>query len=143
MLFTQAHGRKVVSTGTAATIGHLHGYVVDPASRRVIALTLKKTPVSGSMLPFSDIIGFGVDAITVAGDHLIVEPDEELAALDAKAHAILGKQVLTTAGQLVGTVTDVDFDPATGVIAALVLDEQTIDGQRLIGAGSFAVIIAA
>ncbi len=143
MLFTEAHGRKVVSTVTAATIGHLRSFVVDPTARRVVAITLKKkTPVSGSALPWAAITGFGADAVTAAGDHLLIELDDQLAELDSKAHTILGKQVLTTAGYRIGTVSDVDFDPTTGAISVL-LAGQSIDGQRLIGVGSFAVIVAA
>lgn len=143
MLFTEAHGRKVVSTGTADTIGHLRSFVVDPAARAVVAITLRtKTAVSGTVLPWAAITGFGADAITAAGDHLLIEPDERLIALDSKAHTILGKQVLTTAGDRIGAVSDVDFDPATGAISAL-LAGQSIDGQRLIGVGSYAVIVAA
>ena len=63
--------------------------------------------------------------------------------LDDKAHTLVGKQVLTTAGYRIGTISDVDFDPTTGAITALLLGEQSIDGRRLIGAGSYAVIIAA
>ena len=143
MLFTEAQGRKVVSTDTADTIGHLHSYVVDPAAKRIVALTLKKTPAAGSVLPWSDITGFGADAITAAGQHLLLEPDEQLSALDDKAHTMVGKQVLTTAGYRIGTISDVDFDPTTGAITTLLLAEENIDGRRLIGAGSYAVIVAA
>lgn len=143
MLFSETHDRKVVSTDTADTIGRLHSYVVDPAAQRIVALTLTKTPVDGTVLPWRDITGFGADAITAAGLHLLVEPDDELASLAAKAHTIVGKQVLTTAGCHIGTVADVDFEPTTGTITALLLGEQSIAGHRLIGAGSYAVIIAA
>ena len=143
MLFTEAQGRKVVSTDTADTIGQLHSFIVDPDTKRVVALTLRKTPAAGSVLPWSDITGFGGDAITAAGQHLLVEPDQQLIALDDKSHTLVGKQVLTIAGYRIGAISDVDFDPTTGAINTLLLAEQNVDGHRLIGAGSYAVIITA
>lgn len=143
MLFSEAHGRKVVSVGTAATVGNIRGYIVDPAAAQIVALSLNKTPDSGNVLPFSDITGFGADAITVAGDQLIVEPDERTSQLDGKAHVMVGKQVLNTDGQRLGVVADVDFDPASGQIKALILAEDSVPGAKLLGVGSYAVVVRA
>lgn len=143
MLFSEAHGRKVVSIGTAATVGHVHGYIVDPATQQVVALSLNKTRGRGNVLRWTDITGFGADAITVTGDQLIAEPDEQISQLDGKAHTLVGKQVLNTDGQRIGAVADVDFDPATGKITVLVLAEESVAGSRLLGAGSYAVVVRA
>ncbi len=141
MLFSEASGQRVVSTGNASTVGHVGSFVIDPAVQRVVALSLKKTPVTGTLLPWSDITAFGADAVTVAGDHLIVNEEGAFAELNSKQHAILKKRILTSAGQQIGIVRDVDFDPADGRILGILTDDQPIDGRTLLGIGSYAVIV--
>ena len=141
MLVSEAVGRKVVSTADASTAGVVDSFVLDPTAGTVAALSLKKTAGAGSMLPWSDVTAFGVDAVTIADAHLIVEPQGELAELSGKPHHMLKKRILTTAGLQVGTVRDVDFDPETGRILSLITDDQPIDGRGLVGIGSYAVMV--
>ena len=143
MLFNEASGRKVVSTGSAATVGKVKSFIVDPGSQRVVALRLSKTPDSGTVLRWKDIHAFGADAVTVTDVALIVEADAELDALDAKQHTIIGKQVLTSEGRKVGSVVDVDFDPADGRLVSLVLSDHSIEGAKFVGVGSYAVVVKA
>ncbi len=143
MLFSEAVGQRVVSTTSAATVGHVGSLVIDAAAQRVVALSLKKTPVSGTLLPWSDVTAFGVDAVTVTSESQIIEEQGEYAELNSKAHVILRKRILNTAGLQVGTVRDVDFDPADGRILGILTDDQPIDGQTLLGVGSYAVVVRA
>jgi sporulation protein YlmC with PRC-barrel domain len=143
MLFSEAVGQRVVSTSSAATVGHVGSMVIDPVAQRVVALSLKKTPVSGDLLPWTEITAFGVDAVTVGSESQIVEEQGRFAELNAKAHAILKKRILTTDGLHVGTVRDVDFDPADGQILGILTDDQPIDGHALLGVGSYAVVVRA
>lgn len=144
MLFSQALGRRVVSTSDAETVGIIDGYVLDPAQQQVLALTLKKTAGNGDVLPWKDVLAFGDDAVTVERSTLIVEADERIAELRGKHHVIAKKQVLTTSGQMIGKVHDVDFDSSDGRIAFLVLDNHNqVDGSNLLGVGSYAVVVRA
>jgi sporulation protein YlmC with PRC-barrel domain len=143
MLFSEAMGRKVVSTDTASTVGQVSGYVVDPRLPGVVALTLSKTSSQGSALPWPNIIAFGVDAVTVPGAAAVVEPDQYLVELGGKPRALLHKRVLTTSGVQLGTVLDVDFDPTLGRLAALLLERGPIAAARLLGVGSYAVMVQA
>ena len=140
MLFSEALGRTVVSTDTASTVGGVSDYVVEP---RVVALILSKTSSQGSALPWPNIIAFGVDAVTVPSAAAVVEPDPYLAELAGKPHTLRHKRVLTTSGVQLGTVLDVDFDPAIGRLAALLLEQGPIDAARLLGVGSYAVMVRA
>jgi sporulation protein YlmC with PRC-barrel domain len=143
MLFSEAIGQRVVSTTSAATVGHVGSLVIDPAGQRVVALSLKKTPVSGTLLPWADVTAFGVDAVTVASESQIIEEQGQFAELNSKAHIILKKRILNTAGIQVGTVRDVDFDPADGRILGILTDDQPVDGRALLGVGSYAVVVRA
>ncbi len=109
----------------------------------MVALSLKKTPVSGDLLPWAEITAFGVDAVTVGSESQIIEEQGHFAELNSKAHAIVKKRILNTAGLQVGTVRDVDFDPADGRILGILTDDQPIDGRALLGVGSYAVVVRA
>ena len=146
MLFSQAKGHKVVSSSTAATVGKVSSFVVSPVTRSVVAVKLKKTE-SGDFLRWSDLAAFGEDAVTVSEASRIGDGGPDVQALAGKAHAILGKRVLTSGGDELGKVHDVDFDPATGALTTLLLTTavkgQTVDveASRLLGIGSYAVVV--
>lgn len=145
MRFSEAKGRKVVSTSTADTVGKVDRLIVDPATKSVAALELKKTS-QASGLAWANITSFGTDAVTVAAEDKLAAHSEEIEVLAAKDRRILGKMVLDNAGDELGTVKDVDFDPSNGVITSLLLEDGNlpeVPGSRLIGIGSYAVIVAA
>ena len=71
--------------------------------------------------------------MTVPRAAAVVEPDPYLAELAGKPHTLRHKRVLTTSGVQLGTVLDVDFDPAIGRLAALLLEQGPIDAARLLG----------
>lgn len=138
--YSDANGRKVVSTSTAETVGKIDGFVVDPSRRSVIALEVKKSE-TGDVLLWQDIEGFGDDAVTVTGADKIVDAPAEIDALLGKDHELKGKRVLTTSGLELGKVRDVEFDPQTGAITTIVLKGHEIPGSALTGVGSYAVVI--
>lgn len=142
MLFSDAKGRKVVSTSTAETVGKVNAFVVDPTSRSVLAIHLKKAE-SGDTLRWSDVTGFGEDAVTVSGADVITVATADVAALSDKAHQVLGKRVLDSRGDDLGEIKDVDFDHTDGSITAFVLDSGRVAGSRLVGIGSYAVVVKA
>ncbi len=140
MLFTQVTGHKVVSTGTAETVGQVAGLVLDPRSHSVVAVALKKTPHGDTVL-WNDITSFGTDAVTVVGHEVIGEADDAVKELSGKTHDLLGKRVLNTRGEDLGTLQDVRFDPASGGVETLLLAGRDVVGSLLIGIGSYAVIV--
>ncbi|HTC68221.1 MAG TPA: PRC-barrel domain-containing protein [Acidothermaceae bacterium] len=142
MRFSDAVGRQVVSTSTATTVGKVDEFVVDPRRHAVIAVLLKKTE-GGDTLLWSDILAFGADAVTVTSAGKIVDASPAITALSGKGHHLLGKRVLTSAGDELGRVDDVEFDPETGTINSLALVSGDVAGTRLIGVGSYAAVVRA
>jgi uncharacterized protein YrrD len=138
--FSDAAGRQVVSTSTAETLGQVEEFILDPQRHVIAALRLKKTSQADTLL-WTDITAFGADAVTVAGVEKLATAGPQLTALGGKDHRVLGKRVLSTAGDELGTINDVEFDPETGTVTALVLVTGDIAGIRLIGIGSYAVIV--
>ena len=55
----------------------------------------------------------------------------------------MGKRILSSAGDELGEVDDVEFDPESGQIQPLIAGNQDIAGERLIGIGSYAVVVTA
>ncbi len=143
MMFSAANGHKVVDTSSADTLGTVSGLLVEPSTHSIVALRVKKTR-SGEVIRWRDITAFGSEAVTVPGDGVVTDSDAELDALAGKAQELVKKRILTSAGDELGTVKDVDFDPATGVLTAFLLDgAPDVAADRLIGVGSYAVVVRA
>lgn len=140
MLFSEAMHRKIVSTDTADTVGRVDGFLVDPDRHSILALSVGKAH-RGDTLRWADLAAFGPDAVTVDTSSRIAEADEELKALGGKRNKILRKRVLSTHGDELGSVADVEFDPANGLITALHLADEQVEGVRLVGIGSYAVVV--
>lgn len=140
MLFSEASGRKVVSTSTAETVGQIADFVIDPQSHSLVALTLKKTD-HGDTLLWRRITAFGADAVTVPAAEVIIDDNDAVAELSGKDQRLIGKRVLNSAGEDLGPVADVDFDPDTGRLVALTLTTGTIAGDGLIAIGSYAAVV--
>lgn len=143
MLFSEAKGRRVIATDTASTVGTVDGFLVDPSVARVLALRLKKTSGSGDTLHWEDLTAFGADHVTAPAADVITDARGRAAELDAKAAELVGKRILTDAGDEAGTVSDVDFNPDNGAVVSLITSNGTVYGSRLIGCGSYAVVINA
>ncbi len=141
MRYSDLKGHKVVSTSTADTVGKVDGFVLDPATRHLVALELKKTQ-AGSLVVWPDLAAVGTDVVTVADAEKVIEPDAELTELAGKDRSVLKKRVLTECGEDLGSVKDIDFDPKTGELRELLLSDATVAGERLLGIGSYAVVVA-
>ena len=143
MLFSQARKRDVVNTATATRVARVDGFVVLPGPTRVALLRLGKVSGAGTLLSWDDVQGFGPDAVTIATD-AVIRPARD--AIEQRAEDndldILGKRVLSEHGTELGMITDVDFDPETDAVTTLITKSETIDGQRMIGLGGYAVVVS-
>lgn len=140
MLFSEATGHRVMSTDTATTVGTVNGFVVDASAARVVAMRLKGSS-GGDTLHWEDLTSFGTDTVTVPSAGVITDARGRTAELDTKAAELHGKRVLTDAGTDVGTVADIDFNPANGSLIAILTSGGIIYADRLIGCGSYAVVV--
>jgi sporulation protein YlmC with PRC-barrel domain len=143
MKFSEAAGRKVVSTSTAETVGRIADYIIDPRQKTLAAIVLKKTSGKEDTIPWDSVDAFGDDAVMIKDEDVLVVPSGRLAELLDKNLREHGKLVLSSAGVDLGKVDDVEFDPKTGALTALLLTDTSIDGKRLLAAGSYAVIVQA
>jgi sporulation protein YlmC with PRC-barrel domain len=148
MLFSEARGRRVVGIETAEKIATVTACTIAPSPPRVTALRLKGSGLlagrgRGDVLMWDGVQSFGTDAVTVRSADRIrtgkAAPAEEA---DPRRDPI-GKPVLTEAGEALGTVKDIDFDRTDGRIHRLVTTGGDIPGERLVGAGGYAVVVTA
>ncbi len=142
MRLTECRKRPVLDTSTALTLGKVDGLVLDPATRTVVAVTVKRKGDADTLL-WGALQSFGPDAVTVGSEQALTEADEHVVELRTKRHAAVGKRVLTDAGDEAGTLQDVEFDPASGAVTALLTSAGEVAGDRLLGIGAWAVVVRA
>jgi uncharacterized protein YrrD len=136
MRFSECRKRPILDTATAQQVGRVDGFAVDAAGRRVHAVLVGKSR-DGSVLPWEQVKGFGPDAVTIESSSVLRRSS---GGLD-DAGDLTGARVLSERGFELGAVRDVEFDPATGSLLELVLDQRSIPGDDLLGYGSYAVVV--
>lgn len=141
MRVKETRKRDVVSTADAETVGRVADVVVDPDPARIVALRLDKVAGDARYVSWQDLQAFGQDVVTIPSHDVLRQPENDRERKVGKDFAVLGKRVLTDAGRELGTVSDVEFDPETGRVTALLTDREQIDGARLRGIGTYAVVV--
>lgn len=142
MRFKESHNRKVVSLANAESIGKVARFVVDVPGRKVLALRLRKTDDKHRpYLLWESVSGFGDDAVTVPDATVLCAGDEALQAAADKHRELIGKLALSTGGDEMGVVSDVEFDPVTGLLEHIHCTGSTARGDALVGVGSYAAVI--
>lgn len=142
MRFKESADRKVVSLANAESVGKVNHFVVDVPTHRLSALQLHKTDDKHrQFLPWELIRGFGDDAITVEQASVLTEGDEALQRGADKHHQLIGKLALSTLGDELGKISDVEFDAETGLLQSIYYDGGEARGENLKGIGSYAVVL--
>lgn len=139
MRWTDILGHDVIDTTTAESVGKIKGLVADPQATSIAGIVVEDRVVS-----WSDASGIGADALTLGGPDLLHEPSSELElrAVEGAGDPI-GKRVITENGVEIGKVDDIDVDADTGAIREVILADDEIKGARLVGIGSYAVMVSA
>jgi sporulation protein YlmC with PRC-barrel domain len=140
--FSEVLGQGVVSAATAERLGTVAGLVVDPAGGRIASVRVGGGPAE--FVSWEDLRGIGPDAVVVSADAALRMPRPGLEERAVAGHVdLLGKRVLTDAGEEIGTVADVEFDPETGRLTAVVVGERRLPGDGVRGVGPYAVVVRA
>lgn len=141
MKYLDAIGQKVVSRATAETLGELSGLVLIPSTIGITALQVGKGR-KARFVDWASITGLGTAAVIVDDELHLREPrdEREKAMADGDLDPI-GRLVLSTAGNIAGTVTDLEFDELQGELRVLHTTEGPVDSARLRVIGPYAVVI--
>ena len=134
MHLSELKGRRVVSRASAETLGDVSDLWLTTGPATVSALHVGKGRKAATV-PWNQIVGIGPDAVVVT--------DDEAAAGTAEGASPVGRLVLSELGNAVGTVSDVEFDETSGTVISLATDSALIEGDRLLAAGPYALIVTA
>jgi uncharacterized protein YrrD len=108
---TELMGLPVVALDTADPVGEVRDVLVDPARSKVVAFTVRgrglfSPPLLG-LLPRKAVKSIGEEALTIkTASDLVRERDGMASALDDQVE-VLGQDVVTDGGGIVGEVVDV------------------------------------
>ena len=130
--FREVRGERVISSDDAQQVGKLAHLVVDPNTRRVTDVAID----GGKRLVPWAVVAFGPDAIMVSN------ATEVHALTDDRAkHDLLDRLILSDQGNDCGTVHDVEFEPETGELLAILAEHGRIEPDRMLAIGHYAVVI--
>ena len=141
--FVAAVGRKVVSRATARELGSVAHLLVTPDCRQVAAVIIGKGK-KAHVVDWLQVTGFGADAVMVSDESALRPPrdDRERAGAGGQLELLM-KRTLSELGHEHGPVDDVTFDPVLGTIETLQIGGRPVHADEVLGAGSYAVILAA
>ncbi len=143
MRVTDLNKRPVIDVATATTVGRIDDVVVDPASRQLVGLALRKTSGKASWLAWDRLKAMGVDAATIDTVDALTEGPEEEMPPALRRGKVIGGVVLTSGGLALGTLADVEFDPDSGLVTGLLLDGgRGLPAESLIGIGTYALVVS-
>lgn len=142
MLLSQVLGHPVISADDARPAGEVAGLGIDPRTRRITELYLRDARSGGDSVPWTRVRGMGPDAVII--DTTAAATEAAPGGAHPRTHKkLLGKRVLTEYGEDIGTLTEVTFDPETGSVGDLHIGREQVPGSRLVGLGSYALVIGA
>ncbi|OYP16677.1 hypothetical protein CFC35_20985 [Streptomyces sp. FBKL.4005] len=139
MLFSRTIGLPVITGDDATSLGTVRDLTLDAAGAVVAGVRLSGGPDRTDVLPWTAVAAVGPDALIVRSRHAA---DPEQTPLPAH-HSPLGSRVLTDLGTEHGTVQDIAFDAASGRVLTLYTALGDIPGARLLGLGSYALVVRA
>ena len=133
-----AVGKPVIHHETAEQVGQVRSIALDPTGRSAVAVVTTEGR-SSRVVEWPDVHSIGPDAVII--DRVRdVRPDED--RLVSGAQDPLKKRVLSDRGNEHGSVNDVIVDES-GLVQSIDVDGVSVDGTRLRGIGSYALVIEA
>jgi uncharacterized protein YrrD len=140
MRIREARKRPVVNTSTAETVGHVDGFLIEAETARITGLRID-TDGPATILPWDRLAAFGPDAVTVADASALRAPaDPAEQRRSDPALDPIGKLAIEETGNGLGTVSDVDFDPDSGALRAVITEVYELPADKLLGLGGYAMV---
>ncbi|QXC60857.1 PRC-barrel domain-containing protein [Aquihabitans sp. G128] len=133
----------VLDTSAAARVGRVDAPIVDATKHRVTGLLVGGVEDGAVVLPWDAVVGFGPDAVTVAGADGRRRPEDDLERRAVEGGpTLIAARVLSDAGDLLGTVHEVRVKPS-GIIAEVDLGDRVVPGTAIVGLGHHALVVRA
>jgi uncharacterized protein YrrD len=139
--FSHTRGLPVLASSTAERVGAVKHFIVTDGS--ITALHVDGGKRHGLVVGWADL-KVGDDAVVVGDRDALRETDDDREARALRGDLdIIGKRVLSDIGDEIGTATDATFNAESGIIESITIGDEVIDGIRLLGVGSYAVMVTA
>ena len=128
---------SIVSINEGEQVAVVQNLLVNRKSKKVEYLSVVHSGSDAlpALLSFKDIMGIGKDYIIIksADDIKVINDDKSLVPGAKDCLLLTGIRVLSSAGNIIGTITDYVIDEKSGEIEKLLLDDdQEIDGNKLL-----------
>ena len=137
-----ALGRRVIAQDTADEVGEVKAFVIDRSGRSIDRVQVAGRARHARLIDWSDIATFGPDAVMITAHDAVHEPADDRDADVVRGNVdVLGARILDTSGFEHGTVADLEFDPGSGDIVAVVAADGHIDRQRIRALGTYALVV--
>ena len=140
--FSASKGHRIVAADSATSVGRVDDLLLDASATRVAAVGVEGHGHRSHVVRWASITAFGGDAVMArSAADVDLANSEQSRASGLGDYSVIGKRVLTVDGSDAGSVTDVEFDPVSGVVGAVVTDHERVDGRRVRSIGSYALIV--
>lgn len=125
-------GMSIISLESGEQIGSVKGYIINPKTIQIAAVVLEKRGgwfKDSRVITFDNIKNVGEHAITVEITKCVEKASTlpEIMALTKQDISLTGAKVISGDGNLLGTVEEFYFDPASGKITAIEISGRLFD----------------
>lgn len=143
-MMTKALGRRVISSDDARTLGAVKTMVLDQTGRHIESLHIAGRARRAELLAWSDVAGFGPDAV-IAAPGAVPHPvvDEQQADMVRGRITVLGGKVLGIDGFERGIVNEVAFETASGAVHSIVVDGVGVPAAAIRSLGHYCWVVEA
>jgi uncharacterized protein YrrD len=101
-------GRAVLARASANKLGQVHDLIIGPSKGDLVGLSLRLPDESLRLVDYRDIYSFGQDAVMINSDNSAVSvQDSPLKALPLAKNNLIGVNVVTESGNLLGQIANV------------------------------------
>jgi sporulation protein YlmC with PRC-barrel domain len=117
-------GTQVISKSTAKRLGIVTQIWLDVDQRQVMGFSIADRFVPGTPIGIGETYYMGLESIDLLGPDAILVDNEsvlEEEQVDDRYTSLIGNQVVTESGELLGKVRDFKFDPTSGDLFYLIL----------------------
>jgi uncharacterized protein YrrD len=148
-------GRAVLARATANKLGQVHDLIISPSKGDLVGLSLRLPDESLRLVDYRDICSFGQDAVMINSDEsAVLVQDSPLKALPLAKNNLIGVNVVTESGKLLGKIANVYMHLAETLLLIYEVRSSIIDkllghalffpaSQGLAVSGDFARIVVA
>jgi uncharacterized protein YrrD len=129
-------GMPVVTLDTATIVGEVRDVLFDPRQTSFVGITLRGrgllSPPFIGLLPVAALRAIGHDAVMIESASSVVREDSDISAITGEQRDIVGSEVVTDEGTVLGDISDIvlEINESTPAVVGYCVIQP--DGHELI-----------